>query len=340
MAIFMPSRGQTREAFSPFDRTLFCSPEPAGRKITAGFTYLQRISKAASYDVWFPDELQRTLAAHITAGGKIGAEQFPAQWAAVRQFELLQEAGNYKIYDLDPGNLQRAMLDLSRSMRAGGYRVTVATIGSYRETSSGDELEILDQRLQRRIAQMIHMLYLDQQSDQANAETDALLANAKWDYRAELPHVGMVLGAGDLFGITGIDKDDDKCGDGGKTGGSGRSLPKRLRIHKQARRFFDILNQLPQQHIVHDTAIGLQLPELNGENEWNYIASPDETLGAFNRVLSDLFDKFNGISLSRLNGHDDAHAEIKSSTLHMRSYGHPLTESSAKFYRNASFALN
>jgi hypothetical protein len=338
MSIVMPSRGVSRETFSPFDRSLFGSIEPAGRKITAGFTYLQRISKAASYDVWFPDELKQVLAARVLAGGVIGSDQFPAQWAAVRQFELLQEAGNYKIYDLDPSNLQRAMLDLSKSMRAGGYRITVATIGSYCETSTGDELEILDMRLQKRIAQMIHMLYLDEQSGQTNSESDARLAAGQWDFRDQLPHVGMVLGAQSLFKRENIEEETEedpivRKRTKRKSGGSVRQL-------RHAQRFFDIISHLPQQHIVHDTAIGLQLPELNGENEWNYIASSDETLGAFNRVLGDLFDKFNHVSLSRLNGHADAHAEIKSSTYHMRGHGHPLTESALRFYRGAALALN
>jgi hypothetical protein len=107
----------------------------------------------------------------------------------------------------------------------------------------------------------------------------------------------------------------------------------------RARQFFDIVNQLPQNHIVHDTAIGLQLPELNGENQWNYIASPDETLAAFNRVLGDLFDKFNGVSLSRLHERADATSEVKSSTLHLRSYGHPLRGEDLAFYRGASLSL-
>jgi hypothetical protein len=317
MSIIMPSRDGARPSATPLGQ-LFSSPPPAGRKITAGFTYMQRIGKGAAFDVWFPDALKKALDARIAAGQRLGAEQFPAEWAAVRQFELLQEAGNYKIYDLDPTQLQRATLDLSRSMRAGGYRVTVATLGSYREQTAGDDLEILDRRLQRRISQMIQMLYLDQQSEQADAENDAKLAANQWNYVTDLPHVGMVLGAGDLF----------------------RPDKAQKPAHKQARRFFDILSLLPQKHILHDTAIGLQLPELNGKNEWIYIAPPDETLGAFNRLLGDLFDPFNGLSLSHLNGHADAGAEIKASTLHMRGYGHPLTESDAQFYRAASMSLN
>lgn len=327
MSIVASSWGKSRASVSgensstdiaSFGRHLFESPQPAGRKITAGFTYLQRISKAASFDVWFPDELKREIDTRLSSGKAVGPEQFPAQWAAVRQFELLQESGNHKIYDLDPTYLTRSILDLSRSMRAGGYRITVATLGRYSETGSGDELEILDNRLQERIAQMIHMLYLEEPSTQANAENDAHLAEQRWDYRQDLPHVGMVLGACDLF-----------CPQKAQS-----------RSHKRAREFFDILNLLPQNHIVHDTVIGLQLPELSGENQWNYIASPDETLAAFNIVLGDLFGKFDGISLSRLQGNDDGVSEIKSSTLHLRGYGDRLNESSDRFYRSASLALN
>jgi hypothetical protein len=335
MSILSFSRGVSHN-----HRPFFESPYPAGRKITAGFTYLQRITKAASFDVWFPDALKRDLEARIADGQPLGAAQFPAQWAAVRQFELLHESGNHKIYDLDPGNLKRAMQDLSKSMRAGGYRVTVATVGCYQETSSGDELEILDRDLQERIAQMIHMLYLDQQSEEENMSNATKLAENKWDYRTDLPHVGMVLGARDLFQTI---NDDDvekrkRTGKGGRQGGG--VMSGLARRHRLARQFFKILNLLPQKHIVHDTAIGLQLPELIGENHWNYIASPDETLAAFNHVLCSLFDKFNGISLSRLHQRADATAEIKASTLHLRSYGHPLREQDTRFYRSASLALN
>jgi hypothetical protein len=88
--------------------------------------------------------------------------------------------------------------------------------------------------------------------------------------------------------------------------------------NNQARQFFDILNLLPQKHVVHDIAIGLQLPELNGVNQWNYIAASDETLGAFNRALGDLFG---------------------SHIFHMRGYGDRLTEAHDHFYREASLAL-
>jgi hypothetical protein len=318
------------------------SPQPAGRRITTGFSYLQRIGKSGTFDVWFPEELKREIDERKACGETIGPKHFASQWAAVRQFELLHEAGNHKIYDLDPERLQRAMLDFSRSMRAGGYRMTVATLGRYEDMPGGDELEILDRRLQEGIAQMIHMLYLDETSNQANAENDARLALHQWDYRQDLPHIGVMLGARDLFQRPADDDEDNdiskrnKCG---KKGGSGAASIS-ARQHRLGRQFFDILNKLPQNHLVHDTAVGLQLPELNGENQWNYIADPEETLGAFNRILEDVFGKFNGISLSRLHGRENAQDEIKASTLHMRGYGDRLNESSDRFYRTLSLALN
>ncbi len=316
MTILAHARGISRARPTAFHRALFGSPQPKGRKITVGFSYLQRIGKLGTYDVWFPDELKSKITDLQAAGHTIGPEHFPAQWAAVRQIELFHESGNHKIYDLKPERFERAMMDLTKGMRAGGYRMVVATLGNYEETSTGDELEILDRRLQEGIATLIHMLYLEQESLECNRESDALLASDQWDYRRELPHVGMVLGAADLF----------------------RRPQSYRQSHKIARHFFDILNKLPQTHIVHDTALGLQLPELIGENQWNYIADPEETLGSFNRVLSNVYDKFNGISLSRLNGHADAHDEIKSSTFHMRGYGDRLN-SHESFYQQAAFAL-
>src|SRR5580658_7880864 len=103
------------------NKPLFVSPPAAGRRITAGFSYLQRIGKSASLDVWFPEVLRRELDALVAQGAKLGPENFPAEWAAVRQFELLQEAGNYKIYDMEASYITRTLSDLARNMRAGGY---------------------------------------------------------------------------------------------------------------------------------------------------------------------------------------------------------------------------
>ena len=178
---------------------MFISPAPAGRRITAGFSWMQRIGKSAAVDVWFPDCLKRNVEEIIAAGKTPRSDSFPAEWAAVRQFELLQEAGNYKIYDLDPTRLMRTLNDLTKSMRGGGYRVTVATIGSYVQPGLNDELEILDKRLQERISSFINMLYLEEQSEKLNIALDAALQEERWDYQTALPHIGVTLGARDLF---------------------------------------------------------------------------------------------------------------------------------------------
>ena len=54
MSIIMPSRGGAANQHFRLT-TIVRSPISAGRKITAGFTYLQRIGKGATFDVWFPD---------------------------------------------------------------------------------------------------------------------------------------------------------------------------------------------------------------------------------------------------------------------------------------------
>lgn len=380
------------------NKPLFVSPPSAGRKITAGFSYLQRIGKSASIDVWFPKVLQDELNKWIASGQKLGAENFPAEWAAVRQFELLQEAGNYKIYDLKATHLTRTLEDLTRNMRGGGYRVTVATIGGYVDEDNKDELEILDKRLQKRIASLIHMLYMEEQSESINQKSDAILKAGQWDYQTALPHIGVTLGARNLFrpvdgGLrmrretvlvpgkphqiiikgwhsdAGVKNEYDQplrcvshspkdgeyavaCGiyhfspmQAGCevtlsyfTRGAGDDAPRKLNgaetKHKLAQHFFDVLNLLPQNHIVHDTAVGLQLPEMINEEEWIYLVDPEDTAFAFNQLMSNLFAPFDKFSLSGLHERADAKSEVKATTEHMRSYGDRLTPEADKFYRD------
>src|SRR5262249_34720644 len=98
---------RTQQPQFTINKPLFVSPAPAGRKVTAGFSFLQRIGKSASIDVWFPHQLKEELDQWIASGRRLGPDNFPAEWAAVREFELLQEAGNYKIYDMDVTHLTR-----------------------------------------------------------------------------------------------------------------------------------------------------------------------------------------------------------------------------------------
>ncbi|HUY68784.1 MAG TPA: hypothetical protein VMV79_05740, partial [Alphaproteobacteria bacterium] len=312
----------------------FVSPAPAGRRITAGFTWLQRIGKAASYDLWFPREVHETVATLLAKDRMPGPEHFPAQWAAVRQFELLQEADNISIYDLDPTHLTRALRDLTHSMRAGGYRMTVATVGAYANDAEDDDLAILDRRLQERISGLIHMLYLEEQSARANEGNAVKLCAEEWDYRTALPHIGVTLGARDLFRPA---EKKRKRSKGKRDGGSGGApFSAADRRHALAQQFFAILGLLPQNHIRHDTAIGLQLPEMTGERNWVYIVREGETFGDFTRLMDDLFAPFDGVSLGVLHGREDAGSEIKSTVTQMQGYGDRLRPEADGFYRRAA----
>jgi|GEM_PF-998953 hypothetical protein len=403
-----PSRpaatSNTAKTASALTKPLFVSPAPAGRRITAGFSYLQRIGKSASIDVWFPDAVHEIARKILAAGETLTPSSFPAEWAAVRQFELLREAGNVSIYDLEPEHLMRTIRDLTRHMHGGGHRVTVVTIGSYADPGVTDELEILDRRLQDRIAALINMLYLEEQSEKVNASLDEMLRVKKWDYRTALPHIGVALGARDLFrprpvsatamtvrdeiGLISssphrieVSHGENWIEDLGvrdaatekplvrvsanprqsqyavttgiyqfapadawkevlisyryETAVVGRTnLSEADRKHQLARHFFEILDLLPHKHILHDTAIGLQLPEQNSENQWIYIAREGEKIGDFVRLMDNLFAPFNKISLSELHGRAEAGPEIKPMVGHMRGYGDRLNAEADSFYRN------
>jgi hypothetical protein len=159
------------------------------------------------------------------------------------------------------------------------------------------------------------MLYLEEQSEEANASHFRMIAEGTWDYQRALPHVDATLRARDLFSPQ-------------KSTGEKR--------HHLAQHFFDILNMLPQNHIVHDTAIGLQLPEAISEQEWIYLAPDDMTFRSFNSLLGDLFTPFDKISLSGLHGRAGATSEIKATVQHLRGYGDHLKPDFDRFYREAA----
>lgn len=303
----VPDFYKRRSSFIGGSRKLFCSPEFAGRKIIFGFSYIQRVGRTASTGVWFPEALREELARHETV-----LEKLKPDWAAVRQFELLQEASNYDIYPMDVTNFKIAFEYLMK-MRAGGYRVTIITLGQYDDRSSSDDLQILDKKLQETIASFVNMIYLEEQSAAMSENNSFLLQEGKWNYEEVLPHVAIAVGAGQLF--------------------------KPSRSSKATSRFFELLEMLPQRHIKHDVAVGLQLPEANSRKQWIYIAPADKQLSAFQTALSDVFRGFDGISLGKLHGRVDAGNEVISTMRHMRSYGDHMRQGYEESYgAMASFA--
>lgn len=301
---------------SELSSRMFDAPFASGRHIVAGFTWLQRMGKGACWDLWFSQSQRDTVEALLSAGCPLSADMFPAEWAAVRQFELLQEAGNDKIYDLKVDHLTRTLQDLTKSMHGGGYRVTVVSIGNYLGESGRDELEILDRSLQSKLSQMMMFMYLEEQSIARNAASDRILQEGNWDWREALPHIGATFNARRLF----------KPADTESASG---------RRYHMAQDFFEIISALPNRHIVDDTAVALELPTATEEGEWIYIPLPGESYQSFNRFMSDVFGPFDGVSLSALDGRDGAGREVKACSQHMRGYGDRFNDSADHFRRLA-----
>ncbi|MDD3288953.1 MAG: hypothetical protein PHX43_08145 [Alphaproteobacteria bacterium] len=303
---------QNQRSFLNKPRTIFVPPEAAGRRIAFGFSYLQRVGRGASTNMWFSNSVQEDMEEQIRNQEKSLLDKFKVEWAAVRQFELLQEAGNLAIYDLSVENMARSLKYLTK-MRAGGHRVTVITMGDYVSPSSYDELRIMDSRLQEAITNFINMLYLEEQSAAATSGNAALCEAGQWNYVEALPHVAITLGAGQLF--------------------------KPSKSSKATERFFQLLEMLPQKNIHHEVAIGLQIPEATATKSCVYVGPGEKHFTAFQNAITDVFSGFDGISLGELHEREGAGKEIKSSMAHMRSYGDHMRSDHDEHYRAlASFA--
>jgi len=276
------------------------------------FSYLQRIRKSATTNIWFPSDLHQAVAERIEAGDTSVLDEFNVEWAAVRQFELLQEADNFYIYDLEVTNFKRAYEDILK-MRAGGYRVTLITLGNYIEPTDYDELRLLDIRLQDEITRIIHMLYLEEQSTASSRGHCETLRSGNWNYTEALPHVAVTLGAMNVFN---------------------KSSTHILRQQKLTHRFFQILDLLPQRHIVHDVAVGLTLPDATKERNWVYLAHTEHQYHAFQQVLGTVFGQFDHISLGALHERKNAGRETMPMMHHMRGYGERLAPQHQKYYRD------
>ena len=268
----------------------------AGRRILYGFSYLQRIGKPAYTDLWLPAEAAKQLAERIAANDPAVLADYRVKWAAVRQFELLQEAGNLAIEDLEIGYLTRSLQYLMR-MRAGGYRVTVITLGDY-VTAGRDDLAILDRRLQEEITRLIHMMYLEALSRNTSKlqRQHWQQQGGGWHWDRVLDHVAQGLNAAALFN----------------------------RPHRQdvlQRQFFELLGMLPSGCIAHDVAVGLTLPEAAKQHSWIYLAKGEHKAHAFQQALTDVFRSFDHINLGRLQGRSKAPSEVKATMGHLRGYG-------------------
>ena len=219
-------------------RPSFFHADRCGRKIDACFAYLQRIGKGGRTRVWLPKE----------------SDALHPEWAAVREFDLLQEADNLVIDELEVTDLRRSMQAFQR-MRSGGYRVAVLTLGHYTQSGGADDLLLLDERLQDEITRLIHFLYLGGESELRTTSARCALREEAWSCADALPHIAQTLAAQALF--------------------------KPAQRRREERVFLDILQTLPQKHIVHDVAVGLALPDATKEKNWVYIAKGEQRASAF-----------------------------------------------------------
>ncbi len=265
MSLFFPAKAKARN--------FFAAPQEENRRILYVVSFLQRISKSAGSNVWIsPRALSKTERGEIPA----------VEWAAVRQFELLQEADNLAIWELDVVDLGKAFKDLMR-MRAGGYRVTTITFGDYCGEESGgggiyDELRIMDALLQEEISRLVHMMYLEQQSEAQSASKRKNIQEGTWTYSDALPHVAMTLNAERIFS-------------------AGRVSAKSA----LAARLLDLAERLPQGRLLHDVAVGLKLPDAGNVRNWVYIANPENRHLQMMTALNNVFGHFGCVSLDALN---------------------------------------
>lgn len=299
----------------------FDSPCPVGRKIVCSFSYIQRIGKGAVTEVWFPAGLSQAVAERIVAGDASALDGFHVEWAAVRQFELMQESDNYYIYDLRVTDFKRAYDDIMK-MRARGYRLAVVTMGRYVDPSFEDELRLLDERLQEEISQCVRMLYLGEQSAQETRRHASALRQGVWDVVQALPHVAMTMGAQRLFSK------------------EGRSSFTARQRHL-TERFFHILSLLPQRAMAHDVAVGLAIPDAKNRKNQVYRPDGDSQFTAFQNALSAVFRFADHLSLGALHERGGAGREVMATVRHMRGYGdrdpaqEDLNRACARYLRQA-----
>jgi DNA segregation ATPase FtsK/SpoIIIE-like protein len=247
------------ESFSRFTRGDVARHAKAGRRMRAVFSYAQRIGKAANMDIWFPDEANKTPALSV-------------RWAAIREIEILQEADNLVIEDLQVENLNKALFRDYPKMRSGGYRIVMAMVGDYCPGDHRDDLSIADALLQERMESLVNIMWLEEWSA---AMTKALRqpSASTWQIAEQLPHVAAGFDAAALFN-------------------------KNHKKEAALRQFMDCLRELPARHVDQDMTIGLKLPIHSNRTIWTYIPEESERAGSFQSFLRNVFDKFDGISLA------------------------------------------
>jgi len=260
-------------------RMFFCAPTK-NRTITASFSYLQRIGKGATTNIWLPKKSNHFLAED-------------ACWAAIRHFDLLKEGDNLVIDELDIMDMKKSH-EVLMSMRAGGYRITIITLGKYDDYIKEDQLAILDQKIRAEIANLINFLYLDELSKKETMMIEKSLQKQTWKYSDSLPHIARAISEKHIF------------------------KPEKENIKEKI--FFEILESLSKKHIIHETAVGLVLPDATKEKNWIYIADEENRFSCFHNTINTVLRNV---------------SEDMPVMKHMRSYGDHMKSSYNNFNKQS-----
>lgn len=289
-------------------------PRNDGRRILVGISTNQRMGKAGTLDVWWPK-----ADGAVFRLNELGAlPPLPClEWAAIWQIELMREAPNIAVEDLEPENLTKALKDM-RKMASAGHRAVIAVAGDYTQGGARDDLQIFDHLLQDKLQHLFALMWLNKISEIYNLDLQTVLATQGWKSHDRLPHVSALLGATQLFW-------GDK---------QSALLQRKCRMAELAGAFLDALDGLPQKHhLTHEVMMGLQLPQATAEKSWIYIPEGNQKASTFQRMLADVFAPFDMVSLHGLNTGQAQHREIAPAMMHLAGQRNRLTAAADQHYR-------
>jgi hypothetical protein len=261
----------------------FQSPAASGRQIICSFCYIQRIGKRGIIDVWFPSDLHKKIVERLAANDATVLKELGVEWAAIREFSLIKESEFEE--DFDAERIKKALRDTIKWRGQDGYRVTVVMLGHYTKHGAYDELKIHDERIQEEITKLIHILYLDKESEQASQLTNTAIQADDWKCAEALPHIVMTLGS---MGMT------------------GRGAAQSKKCAGVVTKLLELIALLPKEHIVHDVAVGLALPSNDSLFKREKMVENGEKFMSFQRLLANVFEPLGHMPMSQLHGTESA----------------------------------
>lgn len=293
----------------------------AQRRLRMGLTAVQAHGHATQVDLWWPRPAGAT-------DNVITAADFPeppqAEWVAIREIRLVQETLAYEGDDHHYEDQEQDMTKFGKLIgefadyRRSGRRIIFAVAGDY-DGDGDDDLAIFDTQLQEQIRDTVSMLWLNDLSAALNQDMLLTIQQARWEPEARLPEVYSALASAGLL-------DDGQI-----------ALPARAAARRRAllaARFLDQVGAIAHTHLMPDdllrsisdtVAVGHVLPQQQDRNVWHSYELGDDISG-FQRLLTNVFRPFDGVSLKGLQTGDHTCREIKTSIGHMGAQPMPAAD--------------